>query len=499
MEPFIGLGLKAADTVIEKHFHKVPDKLLHPATYHPKNLNPKKLRKSNREQQNNTSSSSDTEPEDSPSEIPIHSGAAAPRGIESPQYAVTPVFPPSGASNPKSSYAVPPLYSEQPPKPRPEYIPPPPIGNQFPPSPPSSSSAVNPPPSFNQFNRQSRDGGRDQYVNDADSDSRRRVRRPKPVTRRSNSFQAPRNRGVDDDYESDSDVRRSRARRPPVTARRSSSYQTPRKRDYESGSDLYPSCRPKTASYKPPCDRTDSDFDTDIARSRHQASETTIRRSAHRNYDSDSDRTSRQNSKAVVKRSSSRAGQRDLQSYHPTYDSDSDRTYSTRHRPQVSTRRSSSHQTSRSRYPYQPSPPSSYDGYKSSGNRRTSVSTEQPRRSSLTPTTNPRRKDELFSSSKAGLTGGAVGALLGGWAAQKAHISYGERDRKGEGGHTVMTLLGAAMGGLAVNAVVEKVEERKKAKEEADGGRRRSGASGGCGGRNSIVDGWDDGYGYDGE
>ncbi|KAF4630347.1 hypothetical protein G7Y89_g7794 [Cudoniella acicularis] len=42
-------------------------------------------------------------------------------------------------------------------------------------------------------------------------------------------------------------------------------------------------------------------------------------------------------------------------------------------------------------------------------------------------------KHNVFTTSTAGLTGGAVGALLGGWAAQKAQVAYG-RDRKGDGG-----------------------------------------------------------------
>jgi hypothetical protein len=72
-------------------------------------------------------------------------------------------------------------------------------------------------------------------------------------------------------------------------------------------------------------------------------------------------------------------------------------------------------------------------------------------------------KDELggiFTTSGAGLTGTAIGAVVGGWATQKAQVASG----KGKNGasNTVLTLLGAAVGGLAVNAVVDKFEERKR-------------------------------------
>ncbi|TVY49950.1 hypothetical protein LOCC1_G000493 [Lachnellula occidentalis] len=89
-------------------------------------------------------------------------------------------------------------------------------------------------------------------------------------------------------------------------------------------------------------------------------------------------------------------------------------------------------------------------------------------------------KDELngvFTKSKAGLTGGAVGAVVGGWAAQKAQAATGrDRDAKGKGkaANDLLTLLGAAVGGLAVNAVIEKLEEAKEdANDEGKGGDRR--------------------------
>lgn len=73
-------------------------------------------------------------------------------------------------------------------------------------------------------------------------------------------------------------------------------------------------------------------------------------------------------------------------------------------------------------------------------------------------------KDEMdvFSSSTVGLGGGAVGALVGGWAAHKAQEATGQ-DRKGDKKtNDLLTLLGAAVGGLAVNVVVDKWEDSKK-------------------------------------
>lgn len=98
-------------------------------------------------------------------------------------------------------------------------------------------------------------------------------------------------------------------------------------------------------------------------------------------------------------------------------------------------------------------------------------------------------KDEIghvFTKSPAGITGGVVGALVGGWVAKKAQVGSGR-----EGKHhsnALITLLGAAAGGLAVNAVIDKFEDRKKERageekwgsgdEEDDGRGRRDGVHG---------------------
>jgi uncharacterized membrane protein YgcG len=72
-------------------------------------------------------------------------------------------------------------------------------------------------------------------------------------------------------------------------------------------------------------------------------------------------------------------------------------------------------------------------------------------------------KDEMGSvltTSKPGMAGGAVGAIIGGWAAKKAQIAYG-REKNGSTNNLV-TLLGAAAGGLVVNIVVDKWEESRE-------------------------------------
>ncbi|KAM3066120.1 hypothetical protein ACMFMG_010539 [Clarireedia jacksonii] len=75
-------------------------------------------------------------------------------------------------------------------------------------------------------------------------------------------------------------------------------------------------------------------------------------------------------------------------------------------------------------------------------------------------------KDEIkdmFSDSRKGLAGGAIGALVGGWAADKLQEAQtGKTDSERSGRSRLITLLGAAAGGLAANAVVDKWEDDKK-------------------------------------
>lgn len=113
----------------------------------------------------------------------------------------------------------------------------------------------------------------------------------------------------------------------------------------------------------------------------------------------------------------------------------------------------------------------------------------------------------LFTKSKEGLAGGAVGALVGGWAAHKAQEAKGREKHKTS---SLVTLLGAAVGGLAVNAIIEKYEDGKKDtsdkqdkrndKHDRDGSRDRDVDS--DGGRShrshhSRRDRYNDGYGSD--
>ncbi|KAK6599143.1 hypothetical protein H4I96_08347 [Botrytis cinerea] len=75
-------------------------------------------------------------------------------------------------------------------------------------------------------------------------------------------------------------------------------------------------------------------------------------------------------------------------------------------------------------------------------------------------------KDEvkgLFTDSPQGLAGGAIGALVGGWATEKFQESQSGKDRKDMGDRAkIITLLGAAAGGLVANAVVDKWQDGKE-------------------------------------
>lgn len=94
-----------------------------------------------------------------------------------------------------------------------------------------------------------------------------------------------------------------------------------------------------------------------------------------------------------------------------------------------------------------------------------------------------------FTKSPSGLGAGAVGLVAGGWLARKAqhHAGHGKQD----GGSAFLTLMGAAVGGLALNAVAERVEEKKMKERERrreqswDGGSRRGSSVGSRGTRRS--------------
>jgi hypothetical protein len=201
-QPFIVLGLKGANKLIDKHYDKVPDKILHPETYHPANLISKQRRQRTREKRAaknraavaagavaaNSSSSSDDE--DSVEDITRgvddsgmqkQSQRGVPSNMNSPSQNAT-------YSPQTETYAEPPLYSREPSRLRPEYAPsPPPVGSGY----PYARGAYTPPPfesqSLDQRSRRDSYGDEDYY-----SDSARHPRRPKAVTRRSSSYHGPR-------------------------------------------------------------------------------------------------------------------------------------------------------------------------------------------------------------------------------------------------------------------------------------------------------------------
>jgi hypothetical protein len=200
-QPFIVLGLKGANKLIDKHFDKVPDAALHPETYHPANLTSKDHRKRTRQKRAEknkvgSSSSSDEDSTEEVEEVTADPGGVdikleqrgAPRNMFSPPPSAT--YPPPP---PQQEAYVPgaPVYSHEPPRLRPEYAPsPPPIGSGY----PYAQGAYAPPPFQPQMIERR---GRSDSNDDEDyySESYHRPRRPKAVTRRSSSYHGPRGGG----------------------------------------------------------------------------------------------------------------------------------------------------------------------------------------------------------------------------------------------------------------------------------------------------------------
>lgn len=312
-QPFIALGLKGANFLIDKHFDKVPDAVLHPETYHPANLASKQRRQRTREKRKKknqragkSSSSSENSNNDNDNDtnsvedrdrgasstdqlaedMQQHPERGAPRTMFSP---VQTYIPP-----PQQTYDGPPIYSREPPHLRPEYAPsPPPISSGYPYAQGAYAPPANQPQNIERKSRRDSYGDEDYY-----SDSYRRPRRPKAVTRRSSSYHGPRSNAGGDQQ----------------LARRST------------GSEHLDRARDKAHRY----------------------------------------------------------------------------------------------------------------GVKE-------------------------EVEGLFTKSKEGLAGGAVGALVGGWAAHKAQEAKG---REKHSSSPLLTLLGAAVGGLAVNAVIDKWEDGKKETSE---------------------------------
>lgn len=159
--------------------------------------------------------------------------------------------------------------------------------------------------------------------------------------------------------------------------------------------------------------------------------------------------------------------------YQPTqdrrrYDSDddysSDTQRSSRRRPKIVTRRSSSYHGPRDRRDYNNSYGSSAGG-KQLQRRRGSESGTMAKAKDIEQRYGLKEEvNDVLTTSKAGLTGGAIGAVVGGWAANKAQIAYG-KDKPGKGhedSNPLLTLLGAAAGGLAVDVLVARYEDKKE-------------------------------------
>ncbi|KAG4444474.1 hypothetical protein IFR05_000065 [Cadophora sp. M221] len=192
MEEFIELGLEGADKMIDKHFHKMPDKALDPETYKPKNIHlphRHKNRKNSKDTHSDYGSVSDSERK------PRSMSNQAP-----PEYRNVVAAAP-GYSNmpPDPQFTTPPFYSREPPHLRPEYLP-------SPPPPASANPYYTPPPSVG-VPRMAMNRGRDvdPYDDDYHSDSYRAPRRPKAVTRRSSSYHGPRDK---DNYGYDQQISR---------------------------------------------------------------------------------------------------------------------------------------------------------------------------------------------------------------------------------------------------------------------------------------------------
>ncbi|EPE24264.1 hypothetical protein GLAREA_08115 [Glarea lozoyensis ATCC 20868] len=441
--PFIGLGLKAADAVIDKHFHKIPDKYVHVDTYTPKNLPLpfKKKKKSTREGGQSRSPDDETRSR-SPSpeydieeidevpiqrDIPRHSGAA-----------------PSQFVNPATAY--PPQYSSLPPHVRTEYIPPPPIGVVYPPPPPPQSNGQFPPQqAYNQFPpppSQQYPPSPPQTVD------------PSQVDSRSSRDHRHRRRSGGRDL-SPEDDRRSRA---PRHIRRSSPYDGKHTSRYTPNDDteteFYRSRRPKhtrrSSPYEPPRNQEIS---------RYAAPEDTYSEASN------------------LRRAETAPKTRELNAYDEDYD-----IYRSRaHRPRMETRRSSSFHGRESNYQYTATPRDRRRRQNSLGSGSRRYDDDAPR------SEDGKENNQFFTKSKEGLLSGALGAVVGGWAADRLQKGGSGRERKssGKGGEDdkLLTLLGAAVGGLAVNALVEKREEGKARKGREERVRK-----------DGRVYEWDDGY-----
>ncbi|KAG9241254.1 hypothetical protein BJ878DRAFT_545426 [Calycina marina] len=176
---FIELGMEGIDKIVDKHFHRLPDKALHKSTYYPKRFKDSARRRMSKK------GTQDSRPQtefDSDEEAPMRKSQSSrrrqPESEGEEDYTSynhrrnmhnTSSPPPFNPSISPSPYSLPLYYSQQAPKLRTQHLPQNHVLSSY--MPPSSE-------------------GDEKYY----SDSLRPSRRPLPVTRRSSSYHGPRRR-----------------------------------------------------------------------------------------------------------------------------------------------------------------------------------------------------------------------------------------------------------------------------------------------------------------
>lgn len=132
-------------------------------------------------------------------------------------------------------------------------------------------------------------------------------------------------------------------------------------------------------------------------------------------------------------------------------------------RPKAVTRRSSSYHGPRDRHDYNNSYGSDDgEGQQMQHRRGSEAGTMAKAKDAGKRYALKEEVEDVLTTSTAGLAGSAVGAVVGGWAANKAQVAYGRDGRRRNESNPLLTLLGAAAGGLAVDVLVARFEDQKK-------------------------------------